>query len=114
MYFPRIIQPDPFQAGQTVELAPCGAIAGVISRTDSSRGVWKAPAGTEASLVGASALSAELTNSDNDVLNPLAVNCLRNLTGIGRVVWGARTLAGSDQLASEWKYLPVRRTALFI
>ena len=114
VYFPRIIEPDPFQAGQTVELAPCGAIAGVISRTDSSRGVWKAPAGTEASLVGASALSAELTNSDNDVLNPLAVNCLRNLTGIGRVVWGARTLAGSDQLASEWKYLPVRRTALFI
>lgn len=114
VYFPRIIQPDPFQSGQTVELAPCGAIAGVIARTDSNRGVWKAPAGPEANLAGASALSAELTDGDIDVLNPLSVNCLRNLAGAGRVVWGARTLAGSNQLASEWKYLPVRRTALFI
>jgi phage tail sheath protein FI len=94
--------------------APCGAVAGVMARTDAQRGVWKAPAGQEASLIGVPQLSVSLTDDENGELNPLGVNCLRAFPIIGRVVWGARTLEGADQLASEWKYIPVRRTALYI
>jgi phage tail sheath protein FI len=56
----------------------------------------------------------QLGDGDIGQLNPLGVNCLRTAPGAGRVVWGARTLQGNDRLASEWKYIPVRRTALFI
>ena len=114
LYFPRVIQSNPLQEGRLAEFAPCGVIAGIIARTDANRGVWKAPAGLDATLKGVSALTATLTDANNGVLNPLAVNCLRSFPVNGRVVWGSRTLVGADQLASEWKYLPVRRTALFI
>ncbi len=120
VYFPRVIQPDPLQEGRLAELAPCGVIAGIISRTDANRGIWKAPAGLDATLKGVSALSVKLTGGDNGALNRLAVNCLRAFPVKGRVVWGARTLVGAptlvgaDQSASDWKYLPVRRTALYI
>jgi len=76
--------------------------------------VWKAPAGTEASLVGVSGMRTVLTNDENGVLNPKAVNCLRALPVYGTVLWGARTLRGNDEVGSEWKYIPVRRTALYI
>lgn len=114
IYFPRLRCPDPLQEGRLVEFVPCGAVAGVFSRTDSQRGVWKAPAGIEATLSGVSELTVKLTDGENGVLNPLGVNCLRAFPVIGRVVWGARTLRGADSLASEWKYVPVRRLALFI
>jgi phage tail sheath protein FI len=114
VYFPRVVQPNPLQEGRLAEYAPCGVVAGIISRTDASRGVWKAPAGLDATLKGVAALAVKLTDGDNGVLNPLAVNCLRSFPVNGRVVWGSRTLSGADSLASEWKYLPVRRTALFI
>ena len=114
VYFPRVIQPNPLQEGRLAEFAPCGVIAGIISRTDANRGVWKAPAGLDASLKGVSALSVKLTDGDSGKLNPIAVNCLRSFPVNGRVIWGSRTLKGADQLSSEWKYLPVRRTALFI
>jgi phage tail sheath protein FI len=93
---------------------PCGAVAGVIARTDSQRGVWKAPAGIEASLIGVSDLDVRLTDAENGELNQLGINCLRILPAAGRVVWGSRTMRGADRLADQWKYLPVRRTALFI
>ena len=114
VYFPRVLQPNPLQEGRLSDFAPSGLIAGIISRTDANRGVWKAPAGLEATLRGVSALAVKLTDGDSGVLNPLAVNCLRAFPVNGRVVWGSRTLVGADQLASEWKYLPVRRTALYI
>jgi phage tail sheath protein FI len=114
VYFPRVIQPNPLQEGRLAEFSPCGIVAGIISRTDANRGIWKAPAGLDASLKGVSALTAKLTDGNNGVLNPLAVNCLRAFPVNGRVIWGSRTLVGADQLASEWKYLPVRRTALYI
>jgi phage tail sheath protein FI len=93
---------------------PCGAVAGVMARTDTERGVWKAPAGIAATLVGVPELNVPLTDAENGELNPLGVNCLRAMPAAGRVVWGARTMRGDDRLASEWKYVPVRRTALFI
>ena len=81
---------------------------------DAQRGVWKAPAGQEATLIGVPQLSVFLTDAENGELNPLGINCLRAFPVIGRVVWGSRTLEGADRLASEWKYVPVRRTTLFI
>lgn len=114
LYFPRLRQPNVLRDGQIESFAPCGAIAGVIANTDSRIGVWKAPAGLQAVLRGVPALTVPLTNAENGQLNPLGLNCLRSLPPAGRVVWGARTLQGDDRLASEWKYLPVRRTALYI
>jgi phage tail sheath protein FI len=64
--------------------------------------------------MGVPKLSVPLTDNENGELNPLGINCLRALPAAGRVVWGSRTREGDDRLASEWKYIPVRRTALFI
>ncbi len=114
LYFPRIRRPDPLRGGATATFAACGAIAGTYARTDGSRGVWKAPAGTDAGLAGVVGLSQSLTDNENGQFNPLGINCLRTLRGIGPVVWGARTLRGSDLLADEYKYVPVRRLALFL
>jgi uncharacterized protein len=114
LFFPRLRQPNPLRDNQSEDFVPCGAVAGIFARTDAQRGVWKAPAGLEATLVGVPQLSVALTDDENGELNQLGVNCLRAFPVIGRIVWGARTLEGADRLASEWKYIPVRRTALFI
>ncbi len=114
LFFPRLKQPNPLKENQVEAFAPCGAVAGVIARIDSQRGLWKAPAGLEATLTGVPQLNVPLTDAENGELNPLGINCLRSLPAAGRVVWGARTLQGDDRLASEWKYLPVRRLALYI
>jgi len=114
LYFPTLLQPNPLHDDQLEEFAPCGAVAGIMARTDAQRGVWKAPAGIDARLVGVPAVAVPLTDAENGQLNPLGINCLRTMPAAGRVVWGARTLEGSDRLASEWKYIPVRRTALFL
>jgi len=114
LFFPRLIMPDPLRDNRLASFVPSGAVAGIFARTDTQRGVWKAPAGLDATLVGVTALSVPLTDAENGELNPLGINCLRTLPPVGRVVWGARTLQGDDRLASEWKYIPVRRTALFI
>ena len=113
-YFPRLKLPDPLNNFQLRTFAPCGVIAGLYSRTDVARGVWKAPAGTDAKLVGAQGSAYTLTDGENGVLNPLGLNCFRTFPVYGTVSWGARTLVGSDAEASEWKYVPVRRLALFI
>jgi len=89
-------------------------VAGVLARTDVQRGVWKAPAGQDATTRGARALTVQLTDGEQGRLNPLGINCLRTLPLLGSVVWGARTLRGADRLASEWKYVSVRRLALFL
>jgi phage tail sheath protein FI len=93
---------------------PCGAVAGIFARTDAQRGVWKAPAGQEAQIKGVPQLSVSLTDAENGELNQLGINCLRAFPVYGRLVWGSRTLEGADRLASEWKYISVRRMALFI
>lgn len=113
-YFPRIVKEDPLRGRQQRTFAPSGAIAGVIARTDSQRGVWKAPAGVDAAITGITGLQSNLTDAENGSLNPLGINCLRSFPVYGSIVWGARTLRGSDQLGDEYKYIPVRRMALFI
>jgi len=114
IYFPRIKFADPLQENRLVSGVPCGVVAGIMARTDAQRGVWKAPAGIEATLRGVPDLAINLTDPENGALNPKGINCLRSFSGVGRVSWGARTTHGDDVLASEWKYLPVRRFALFL
>jgi phage tail sheath protein FI len=113
-YYPWITAADPLLSNLPNTFPPCGFVAGVYARTDGTRGVWKAPAGTEASLTGAIGVSVPINDGQNGVLNPIAVNCIRSFNVYGTIVWGARTLQGNDQIGSQWKYIPVRRTALFI
>jgi Bacteriophage tail sheath protein len=114
LYYPRLMEIDPNLNGRPDSFVPCGTVAGVMARTDTQRGVWKAPAGIDASLSGASGLSLVMTDAENGLLNPLGVNCLRNFPIYGSVVWGARTMRGADVAADEYKYVPVRRTVLYI
>ena len=114
LYFPRVQMADPLDDNKLRTFPPCGIVAGIYARTDVQRGVWKAPAGQEATLAGVQSLVYTLTDRENGLLNPLGVNCLRAFPVFGPVIWGARTLEGADVLASEWKYIPVRRLALFI
>lgn len=113
IFFPRLRAPDP-DTGILQEFVPCGAVAGVIAQTDAQRGVWKAPAGIEASLNGVPDLTVRLSDDENGDLNVLGINCLRINKNAGRIVWGSRTMRGNDNLDDQWKYLPVKRTALFI
>jgi phage tail sheath protein FI len=112
MYWPHLVVGDVVGVGRnpTITLPPAGYVAGLFARIDGRRGVWKAPAGTEATLNGTIAIQHQLTDLDSDDLNPKGVNALRQIPGAGRVVWGARTMIPS----SEWRYVPVRRTAIFL
>lgn len=114
IFFPRLRQPNPLRDNQFEDFVPCGAVAGLFARTDTARGVWKAPAGLDARLVGVPQLSVPLTDDENGELNPIGINCLRVMPAAGPVVWGSRTREGDDRLASDWKYIPVRRIALYI
>lgn len=114
VYFPLVKIADPKNDYRLRTAGISGTLAGLYARTDSTRGIWKAPAGTEAVLRGIQALDYKLTAPENGTLNPLGINCLRILPVYGTISWGARTLVGSDQQASEWKYIPVRRLALFL
>ncbi len=113
-YFPRPRIPDQLNGYRLRSVGASGTIAGLYARTDAARGVWKAPAGIEAALRNVPDLAYKLTDPENGQLNPLGLNCLRNFDVYGNVCWGARTLMGADQQVSEWKYIPVRRIALFI
>jgi uncharacterized protein len=110
VFYPKIQYSD---AGVKKSMGASGLIAGLMARIDSTRGVWKAPAGIEADLRGIVDLEVNLTDKENGVLNKLGVNCLRKFPS-GFVNWGARTMDGSDDIGSEWKYIPIRRLALFL
>jgi phage tail sheath protein FI len=96
------------------ELPPSGAIAGVYSFTDSSRGVWKSPANMSVSMV--TAPSVNITDEQQqrlnvDVMAGKSINVIRPFPGIGTLIWGARTLDGNNQ---DWRYINVRRTIIMI
>jgi uncharacterized protein len=114
IYYPRVQVPDPLNEFRLRSVGASGTIAGLYARIDSTRGVWKAPAGTEASLRNVAELEYPLTDGENGSLNPLGINSLRTFPVFGTIAWGARTLEGADAQASEWKYVPVRRLALFL
>jgi hypothetical protein len=113
-YFPWIQAPDPLAGNRPTLFPPCGFVAGIYATTDADRGVWKAPAGISASFTGNTGLQYVLTDDENGTLNTQAVNCNRQFKVYGDVVWGARTLAGNNQAGSQWKYVPIRRLALFL
>ena len=112
LYFPWINARDQIAKGRNrkIPLPPSGFIAGICARIDNVRGVWKAPAGTEAGVSGHQGLTASLTDMDQGVINLAGVNALRTFPGYGTVVWGSRTV--SHDIA--WRYVPVRRMANFL
>jgi len=113
LYYPLLQIPDPKNNNQMRKVGPSGTLAGIYARTDGARGVWKAPAGTEAKLRGATP-SKVISDAKNGVYNQAGINIIRNFAGYGPVVWGARTLAGNDAGSDDLKYVPVRRTTLFL
>ncbi|MDO6824829.1 phage tail sheath subtilisin-like domain-containing protein [Marinobacter sp. 1_MG-2023] len=109
IYWPRILS-----AYSALPIDPAGTVAGIMSRIDAQRGVWKAPAGKSASVLGVTGLEYFISNSDISITNPQGVNTLRQLPG-GVMIWGARTMAGFENSGeNEYKYIPVRRAALAI
>lgn len=113
LYYPWVLALDPTgRSKDPVALPPSGYIAGLYARIDAARGVWKAPAGTEATLNGAVGLGRELTDVEHGNLNPKGVCALRRIPGTGVVAFGARTVSGPSD--AEWKYVPVRRTAIML
>lgn len=111
IYYPNLVVSDPIGLGKnpTKVIPPSGHIMGVFARTDAKQGVWKAPAGVDCKVLGASDLEYRVSDSEQDILNPSNINCIRSLDGEGICVWGTRTLS-----KGEYKYIPVRRTMLFI
>jgi uncharacterized protein len=119
LYYPWVMVANPLYnvdtnptALKTIAIAPSGMLAGQWGRTDTRRGVWKAPAGVGTQLNAVTGLQFEVEDLEQNQLNPLGVNCVRKLPGFGSVVWGARTLA--TKADPPWRYVPVRRTAIFI
>jgi uncharacterized protein len=110
VYFPRLTINE---GGLNVTVGPAGAAAGIYARTDANRGVWKAPAGTEADFRGVTGVDLNLTDGESGQINPLGINGIRVMPE-GVLSWGARTNDGADIFASEYKYVPIRRLALFI
>jgi len=113
-YYPWVLAPDPAAGFRPTLFPPSGFVAGTYASTDANRGVWKAPAGIQATLSGSLGLQIALNDAQNGNLNPYAVNCLRQFPVYGNVVWGARTMDGADAVGSEYKYVNLRRLAMFI
>jgi uncharacterized protein len=111
LYFPRVRLDAPEAGGRS--FGASGAVAGIFARVDAARGVWTAPAGANAVLRGVAALEEDVSDRENVALSAMGVNALRTLDA-EHVVWGARTLEGTDGSSSDWKYVPVRRLALFV
>lgn len=119
VYYPWLKVANPFYQPEsnsgvppTLLVSPSAAAAGMWAKIDSKRGVWKAPAGVETSLLGVASLQYPIEDGEQDQLNPLGINCLRRMPGYGPVIWGTRTLA--TKADPEWRYVPVRRTAILI
>jgi uncharacterized protein len=106
LYYPWLVVPDLSGAGTSKIVPPSGHIVGIFNRSDSERGVHKAPANEVIS--NAVGVEFNITKGEQDVLNPIGVNCIRAFPGRGIRVWGARTLSSN----AAWRYINVRR--LFI
>ena len=108
VYYPWIKIANPWGNGASVAVPPSGHMAGIYARSDTERGVHKAPANEV--IRGAMGLEMQITKSEQDILNPIGVNCIRAFPGRGIRVWGARTLS-SD---ASWRYINVRRLFNFV
>jgi hypothetical protein len=111
--WPRLNIPDP-ATGLLKTVDSSGSLAGVAARIDGTRGVWKAPAGLEATVLGVRGVEYRISDAENGLINPQAINAIRQFPN-GIVIWGSRTLAGFDNSGQDdYKYVPVRRLALFL
>ncbi|MEL7097501.1 MAG: phage tail sheath subtilisin-like domain-containing protein [Pseudomonadota bacterium] len=111
IYYPWVTIADPFgPKGEVHMVPPSGHMLGLYARTDNARGVWKAPANEV--VRGILGFDIAVNKGEQDILNPVHVNCLRDFRSEQRGLraWGARTLSSNP----EWRYVPVRRTFLFI
>jgi phage tail sheath protein FI len=115
LYFPYLVSNDPITS-VNIPMAPSGFVAGIYAQTDASRGVWKAPAGLATNVLNTAGpvLSGAMNDPQQGVLNLESINCLRSFSGVGTVVWGARTLVAANVAYQQWMYVPVRRMTLFI
>jgi phage tail sheath protein FI len=115
LYYPYLLSTDPV-TGKVIPMAPSGFVAGIYAATDASRGVWKAPAGLATNVLNTTGpvSSGIMNDQQQGVLNLQSINCLRAFSGVGTVVWGARTLVGANPAYQQWMYVPVRRMTLFI
>jgi hypothetical protein len=114
MFYPWLEVVDPVGVGRDPRrfVPPSGHMCGVFARTDATRGVWKSPAGIEARVSGAIGLQHVLVDAEQDLLNPIGLNCIRAFPGAGIVAWGSRTLA--SEADPESRYIAVRRMSLFL
>jgi phage tail sheath protein FI len=115
IYFPYMTSNDP-QTGDPITLPPAATVAGIYATTDLNRGVWKAPAGLETTIIGITGVvpTGQMSDMRQGTLNQIAINCLRSFPGTGTVVFGARTSVAANAAQQQWKYVPVRRMALFL
>ena len=115
VYYPYLISQD-LITSNNIPMAPSGFVAGLYAQTDNNRGVWKAPAGLATVVLNSTGpvLTGVMNDPQQGVLNLDSINCLRTFSGIGTVVWGARTLVAANNALQQWKYVPVRRMTLFI
>ncbi|MGH3943875.1 MAG: phage tail sheath subtilisin-like domain-containing protein, partial [Pseudonocardiaceae bacterium] len=111
-YFPWLKMLDPNGGSEPIPVPPSGYVAGIYARNDARRGVWKTPAGVQASVAGTVGLVTELTDEQQGVLNvhPKSVCVIRRFPGSGIVIWGGRTLSSDP----EYRYISPRRTAIFL
>ena len=110
LYYPWIKVPNPRNAGKPIAVPPCGHVMGVWSRTDETRGVYKAPANeTPRGVMG---LAYETNFRELELLNPLGINSICSFPNRGIKIWGARTLVEPD--ITEWRYINVRRLISYI
>jgi uncharacterized protein len=109
LYYPWIEIPDLSGSGTITKMVPpSGHVAGIYNRTDSNRGVHKAPAND--TVMGSINLELKLSKAEQDVLNPIGVNCIRTFPARGIRVWGARTLSSNG----AWRYINVRRLFIMV
>jgi len=115
IYFPYLQITNPV-TGAAATSPPSGFVAGVFAKEDANRGVWKSPAGLETTILGTAGVVAwgAMTDPQQGALNPLGINCIRTFPGMGTVVFGARTLVSDNPAQEQWKYVGVRRMALFL
>jgi uncharacterized protein len=110
LYYPWIKVPNPRNGGKPILVPPCGHVMGVWGRNDETRGVYKAPANEVPK--GVIGLAYETNFREQELLNPLGINCIRSFPNRGIRIWGARTLVEPDK--TEWRYISVRRLMSYI
>lgn len=114
LFVPRLLVHDPLAGGGPRAIGASGAVAGLCARTDRARGIWKAPAGSEARVHGITGLSESIDSGTQAALDPRAVNVVRQAMPMGTVVRGSRTLDGADDRAGDYRYIPTRRVVRWI